>query len=119
MAKKQRKKKRKGNEGESRAKRGQEGESGRQRGKGLAQVAQCFHLDLRVLLKGLRVAYLKRASDAETKGERERGGRGHSEVVSDTTLRHFNWILLNFDSDPHSCNCNKLYLLLLLIGSAR
>lgn len=99
--------------------REKEGGSSRQRGKGLAQVVQCFHLDLRVLLKGLRVAYLKRASDAETKGERERGTERAQRGRERTTLRHFNWILLNFDSDPHSCNCNKLNLLLLLIGLAR
>lgn len=59
-------------------------------------------LDLRGLLKGLRVAYLMRAS---RKREREEAG-GNTEY---RVLRHFNWILLNFDSDPHSsCNCNKL-----------
>lgn len=52
----------------------------------------------------------------EKEGER---GRGAQRGRERTTLRHFNWILLNFDSDPHSCNCNKLYLLLLLIGLAR
>lgn len=59
---------------------------------GLAQVAQCFHLDLRVLLKGLRVAYLKRPSDAETKSkgrEKERGGEGEREQHCATLIEFY------------------------------
>lgn len=81
---------------------------GEGRGKGLAQVA-VFSFRFTSLVERSAGCIPQETQRCRNKEQRERGR---------TTLRHFNWILLNFDSDPHSCNCNKLYLLLLLIGLA-
>lgn len=99
-------------EGEIAGRKGKVVGRGEERGKGLAQVA-VFSFRFTSLVERSAGCIPQETQRCRNKEQRERE-RGRER----TTLRHFNWILLNFDSDPHSCNCNKLYLLLLLIGLA-